>query len=111
MDGAWLLEWQWLAFAMVIPAAIYNLLVFRYTPRNYSDMAITGAMNAWLAMNTLWIIADMRGIDALVFPAKISLLIGVGLLLSVGIRNPSRQVLLNILRRFRRFRIRSPFSS
>lgn len=106
MDGAWLLEWQLIAFVVAVPAAIYNLLTFRYTPRNYNDMAITGAMNAWLAMNTLWIIADLKNVNWPILPAKTSLFLGVALLVSVGLRSRSAQTFLAILRRFRRLRLR-----
>ena len=106
MDGAWLLEWQLAAFLMVVPAAVFNLLIFRYTPRSYNDMAITGAMNAWLAMNALWIVADLRGTDSLVPLAKFFLLVGIALLISVGVRSSSKETLFNAIRRFRRFRLR-----
>lgn len=106
MDGAWLLEWQLIAFIMAVPAAICNLLTFRYTPRKYNDMAITGAMNTWLAMNALWIIADLKNVNWLVLPAKISLFLGIALLVSVGLRSRSAQTFLAILRRFRRLRLR-----
>ena len=93
-------------FLMVVPAAVFNLLIFRYTPRSYNDMAITGAMNAWLAMNALWIVADLRGTDSLVPLAKFFLLVGIALLISVGVRSSSKETLFNAIRRFRRFRLR-----
>lgn len=108
MDGAWLFKCKLLALAMIIPASVFNILTFRYTPRNYNDMAITGAMNTWLAMNAVWIIADLEEIDSLIMPAKILFLVGAVLLASVSVYNPSKQIIFDAIQRFRRFRLRKP---
>lgn len=105
LDGAWLLKWDFFALIMIIPALMCNILVFRYIPKNYNALTMTAAINMWLAMNAIWIFADLKGMNSLLLPAKILFFVGMALMLSIIIRNPSKQNLSDALQYFRRFRL------
>lgn len=109
MDGGWMLGWEVAAFALILPCVAANLMVFRHTPRVVPVLAVTAAMNCWLGMNVIWMVADLRGMPSLLVVARVFLAAGCGLLLfafSASRWRPDARAAL--LARFRRLRVQLP---
>ncbi|HXV26839.1 MAG TPA: hypothetical protein VD862_02350 [Candidatus Paceibacterota bacterium] len=105
MDACWMLEWSGAARLLIAPTVVPNLWAFRYTERSPAALAITAAMNSWLAMNCCWMVADLGGPPVLLTLARVFLGAGIVLIaFSVIVTLRERQSLLTILGRFRRFR-------
>ncbi|MBI5732572.1 hypothetical protein HY967_01260 [Candidatus Jorgensenbacteria bacterium] len=107
MDSAWMFGSVTFAELLILPSVIFNFAIFFYTERSFSPFAVTAAMNAWLMMNILWMVGDMERAPILVFAAKITFGIGMLFLLVAFVKSrSSREVLVSVLRRFRRLRVK-----
>ena len=102
MDGFWLLDQALPAKAMVLPTLAVNLLVFRFTKRTFSEMAVAAAMNSWLVRNTFWMVGDLDKDQRLIAIARIMFAVGLVLLVLAVTR---RDGLAKVLAHFRRLRI------
>ena len=106
MDGFWLLDQALPAKVMVLPTLTINLLVFRFTKRSFSHMSVAAAMNAWLVMNTFWMIGDLDKNARLVAIARGMFVVGLVLLGLAVARDATRpEGLTKVLASFRRLRI------
>jgi hypothetical protein len=106
MDGFWLLDQALPAKAMVLPTLAINLLIFRFTPRSFSQMSVAAAMNSWLIMNTFWMVGDLDKDQGLVAIARVMFVVGLVLLALAVARGATRpEGLTKVLTHFRRLRI------
>ena len=102
MDGLWMLNAAGPAKAMVVPTLAMNLLVFRYTRRALSQVAVVAAMNAWLLMNICWMVGDLDKDPRALAAARVLFGLGIVLLVVAVGRGASRP---EVLARFRRLRM------
>jgi hypothetical protein len=106
MDGFWMLNLALPAKAMVLPTLAVNLLVFRFTKRSFSQLAVVAAMNSWLVMNIFWMLGDLDRDPKLVAVARVLFVLGMTLLVSaVGWGATRAERLTKVLAPFRRFRV------
>lgn len=106
MDGCWMLGLGGLARAMAVPTVATQLIAFRYTSRSPVELAVTGSVNCWVAMNVFWMFADLDDRPGLYPAAHIAFGAGLGLLLLAAVRARSAgELLKTALRRFRRLRM------
>lgn len=109
MDACWMLDWKLAASALVIPCVTANLMVFPYTPRLPAILAVTAAMNCWLAMNVGWMLDDLWDIPSLMTAARVFLVMGLALLLAAFAASRWRpETRAAVLAGFRRLRIQLP---
>ena len=102
MDGFWMLNVGGAAKAMVMPTLAMNLLVFRYTRRTLSQVAVVAAMNSWLLMNICWMVGDLDRDPRALIAARVLFGLGIALLIIAVGRGASRP---EVLARFRRLRM------
>jgi hypothetical protein len=106
MDGCWMLGLGGLARALAVPTVATQLVAFRYTHRSLVELAITGSVNCWVAMNVFWMFGDLDDRPDLFAAARFAFAAGVGLLVLAAVRARSAGALLKqALGRFRRLRM------
>ena len=106
MDGLWMLSQPVSAKAMVLPTLAVNLLVFRYTKRSFSQIAVVAAMNSWLLMNICWMFSDLDKDPRPLTAARLLFIAGMVLLTLAVARNVTQpRALKEVLTHFRRLRI------
>ena len=106
MDAAWLMERPKLSVICAVPTLVACLLVAWYDERRPSLILADLAVFAWAGMNLGWMLND-TGLWSDGKPlSRVMLLVGALLLLAAILTaRQSAEVILAILRRFRRFRI------
>jgi hypothetical protein len=105
MDGFWMLNAVLPAKAMILPALLVNLFVFRYTSRSLSQFSVVAAMNAWLLMNIFWMLGDLDKVPAPLVVARTMFALGLVLLALAVVTSGWRgEGLREVLSRFRRLR-------
>lgn len=106
MDGCWMLGLGDLARALAIPTVATQLIAFRYTDRSVVELAITGSVNCWVAMNVFWMFGDLDDRPALFAAARIAFGAGLSLLLLAAVcARSAGELLKRALGRFRRLRV------
>jgi hypothetical protein len=106
MDGCWMLGLGGLARALAVPTVAAQIFAFRYTHGSVVELAITGSVNCWVAMNVLWMFGDLDDRPDLFVAARFAFAAGVGLLVLAAVRARSAgAVLRRALSRFRRLRV------
>lgn len=106
MDGCWMLGLSGLARALAVPTVATQLVAFRYTHGSLVELAITGSVNCWVAMNVFWMFGDLDDRPGLFVAARVAFGAGMGLLVLAAVRARSSGALLKrALGRFRRLRV------
>jgi hypothetical protein len=106
MDGCWMLGLGGFARAFAVPTVVTQLVAFRYTDRSLVELAITGSVNCWVAMNVLWMFGDLEDRPGLFAAARVAFGAGLGLLVVAALRARSAAaVVRRALGRFRRLRV------
>lgn len=107
MDGFWIWGFARLAAVIAIPTLLVNLLALRFTERASGIRAVTAAMNAWLFMDTLWMVGDTQGIPPFVTAGRLTFLAGIVFLIAALKKSGwQKETVLEVFSRFRRLRIR-----
>jgi len=97
MDFLWLAQLPWPAYAMMAVTLVTGGMLLSLPRRRSDDLAL----NAWIWMNALWLIADLGGYPPLRYAAMA--VGGVGAVLILIAIRPSRRH-RRTLRRFRKIR-------
>lgn len=106
VDAGWMLKWNLLALAFIVPTLLLAALTFYYTERELDAMCVTAAMASWAVMSCAWFAGDVGWWAAGQAVATVCLAICVGTLLFVGARHKlARETARSALDRFRRLRL------
>lgn len=81
MDATWMLGWRAAATVLVLPCLAAHLLLFRFTPRTFIAMVVTGSMTGWLTMNAAWMLGDMWSVAGFLVLARCLCAIAAALLI------------------------------
>lgn len=99
-DASWMLGSLKLAILLMLPTILSGLLLL-YTEKRLSLLLINLAINCWIFMNTIWILADIIPSDITFYLSRIFFGLGVFSILLAGIKSRNLKETFSHFRRFR----------